>query len=98
MADVINKYESFAVLKADLGEEGTAALVEKIKNLISANGTLESVDEWGKRKLAYPIEDETEGVYYLFTFSSKADFPAELDRVYKITDGIMRTLIVKLED
>ena len=98
MADVINKYESFAVLKANLGEEGTTALVEKIKKLIAANGTLESVDEWGKRKLAYPIEDETEGVYFLFTFSSKADFPAELDRVYKITDGILRTLIVKLED
>ena len=98
MADVINKYESFAVLKANLGEEGTANLVEKIKKLIAANGTLESVDEWGKRKLAYPIEDETEGVYFLFTFSSKADFPAELDRVYKITDGILRTLIIKLED
>lgn len=98
MADVINKYESFAVLRADLGEEGTNAILEKIKALISANGTLDAVDEWGKRKLAYPIDDETEGVYYLFTFSSKADFPAELDRVYKITDGILRTLIVRLED
>ncbi len=77
------------------GEEATAAMVERIKNLISANGTLESVDEWGKRKLAYEIDDETEGYYVLTTFTCGPEFPAELDRVVKITDGIMRALIIK---
>ena len=98
MAETMNKYESFAVIKVGLGEEGVTAVVDKFKALIEQNGTLESVDEWGKRKLAYPIQDETEGVYFLFNFSSKADFPAELDRVYRITDGVLRHLIVKKED
>lgn len=97
MAEIINKYESFAIIKSGLGEEGINSIVEKFKSLIEKNGTLESVDEWGKRKLAYPIQDETEGVYFLFNFSSNPDFPAELDRVYNITDGVLRSLIVKKE-
>ena len=68
--------------------------MEKITNLISQNGTLDSVNEWGKRRLAYPINDETEGYYVLFNFTSVPSFPAELDRIYKITEGLLRTLIV----
>ncbi|MBQ8827256.1 MAG: 30S ribosomal protein S6, partial [Oscillospiraceae bacterium] len=60
--------------------------------LIEANGTMESVNEWGKRKLAYEINYEAEGYYVLYTFTSKPDFPAELDRVFKITDGVMRSM------
>ncbi|MBQ8177477.1 MAG: 30S ribosomal protein S6, partial [Oscillospiraceae bacterium] len=56
------------------------------------NGTMESVNEWGKRKLAYEINYEAEGYYVLYTFTSKPDFPAELDRVFKITDGVMRSM------
>ena len=97
MAEIINKYESFAVIKVGLGDEGVNSVVEKFKTLIEKNGTLESVDEWGKRKLAYPIEDENEGVYFLFNFSSSPEFPAELERVYNITDGVLRSLIVKKE-
>ena len=52
----------------------------------------------GKRRLAYPIEDQTEGVYTLIRFESKPEFPAELDRIYKITDGVMRSIIVSLDD
>ena len=63
-----------------------------------ANGTNVEVEDWGKRRLAYPIEDQTEGVYTLIRFESKPEFPAELDRIYKITDGIMRSLIVCLDD
>ena len=69
-------------------------MVEKITSLISQNGTLDSVNEWGKRRLAYPINDETEGYYVLFNFTSVPSFPAELDRIYKITEGLLRTLIV----
>ncbi len=77
------------------GDDATAALVEKFKALISENGTFEGVDEWGKRKLAYLINDEAEGYYALYSFESNPDFPAELDRVAKITDGVLRTMIIK---
>ena len=79
-------------------DEATAALVGKFKSLIEANGTIDSIDEWGKRRLAYPINDENEGVYTVINFTCEPDFPAELDRVYKITEGVMRSLIVAKED
>ena len=88
------KYETMLVTKAGLDEEASAALVGKFKSLIEANGTIDSVEDWGKRRLAYPINKENEGVYTLINFTSEADFPAELDRVYKITDGVLRTMIV----
>ena len=88
------KYETMLVTSAALDEETTTALVGKFKSLIEANGTIEAVDEWGKRRLAYPINDENEGVYTVITFTSEPTFPAELDRVYKITDGVLRTMIV----
>ena len=59
--------------------------------------TLKNVDEWGKRKLAYLINKESEGYYVLFDFESEAEFPAELDRIYKITEGVMRSMIIKKE-
>ena len=88
-------YETMFVLSVKEREEATAAMVEKLKNLVSANGTLDSVDEWGKRKLAYPIDDETEGYYVLMNYSCAPEFPAELDRIVNITDGILRSLIIK---
>ena len=88
------KYETMLVTNAALNEEATAALVGKFKSLIEANGTIDSVDEWGKKRLAYPINDEVEGVYTVIKFTSEPAFPAELDRVYKITDGVLRTMIV----
>lgn len=92
------KYETMMVTTATLDEEASTALVNKFKNLIEANGTIDSVDDWGKKRLAYPINDETEGVYTVIKFTSEPDFPAELDRIYKITDGIMRSIIVCLDD
>ena len=92
------KYETMLVTTATLDEEATAALVGKFKSLIEANGTIDSVDEWGKRRLAYPINDEQDGVYTLINFTSEPTFPAELDRVYKITDGVLRSLIVAKEE
>ena len=75
----------------------SAALIGKFKSLIEANGTIDSVDDWGKRRLAYPIEDETEGVYTVIKFTSEPDFPAELDRNYRITEGVLRSIIVAEE-
>ncbi len=92
MAKVSEAYETMAVYSLKNGEDGVKALNDKFKALIEKNGTLENVDEWGKRKLAYEIDDQTEGYYVLYTFTSKPDFPAELDRVFKITDGVMRSL------
>ena len=88
------KYETMLITSAALDEEATAALVGKFKTLIENNGTIDSIDEWGKRRLAYPINDMNEGYYVLIEFESKPEFPHELDRIYNITDGIMRSLIV----
>lgn len=89
-------YESIFILSAELNDENRANLVEKFKNLIAQNGgELTNFDEWGKKKLAYPINKKTEGYYFLMNFNSEVDVPHELERVYKITDGVMRYLIVK---
>ncbi len=88
-------YETVMVISMKQGEEGVQAIIEKIKALIEKHAVLQSVDEWGKRKLAYLINKESEGYYVLINFESEAEFPAELDRIYKITDGIMRSLIIK---
>ena len=88
------KYETVAVFSVKTGEEKAKELVEKFKALIEANGTMEAVDEWGLRKLAYPINYETDGYYVLYTYEAGVDFPAELDRVFNITDGVLRSLIV----
>lgn len=94
MAKTSASYETIMVLNTKLGEEGVKALIEKFSKLISDNGTIDSVDDWGKRRLAYEINDETEGYYYLVNFTSAPSFPAELDRIYKITDGVLRSIIV----
>ena len=94
---VINSYEAVFVVSLKQGEEAVAETVNKFKGLIEKNGTLESVDEWGKRRLAYPINKETDAFYVLFSFKSEAELPAELDRVAKITDGVLRSMIVKKE-
>ena len=93
MAKTMENYEVLYIIDPDLGEEGTAALVEKFKTLIEANGTVSEIDEWGKRKLAYLINDKPEGYYVLVKFSSAPEFPAELTRVMKITEGIMRSIV-----
>ncbi len=90
-----SSYEAVLVFSVSKGEEVTTALVEKFKTLITENATVENVDEWGKRKLAYLINDEAEGYYVLVNFQSEADFPAELDRITNITDGVLRSMIIK---
>ena len=93
MAKTAEKYELLYIIDPDLNEEETSAIVEKFKSLIEANGTLGEVEEWGKRKLAYLINDKPEGYYVLVRFQSAPEFPAELYRVLGITEGVMRSLI-----
>jgi len=98
MAKLTGNYELMYIIDLDIGEEQIASTVEKFKTLIEANGTVNELDEMGKRKLAYLINDKPEGYYVLVKFTAVPDFPAELDRVLKITDGIMRSLITVIED
>ena len=90
-----NKYEAGVIFSVAGGEEATNALKEKINELISKNGTIESVDEWGKRRLAYLINDEADGYYVFYNFESEPEFPAELERIVKITDGVLRVMVIK---
>lgn len=94
MAKVTASYETVIIFNTKLGEEAVKALAEKFKTLITDNATLDAVNEWGKRRMAYAIQDETDGYYVLYNFTCKPDFPAELDRILKITDGVLRSLIV----
>lgn len=97
MAEVINKYETIFVLDVNMEDEKLEAMTNKFQELIAANGEVESVDVWGKRRLAYAIDYKTEGYYVLINFSSNPEFPKELDRIYGITEGVLRTIIVKKE-
>ncbi len=92
------KYETIFALstKTYADDEALAAVTEKFKTLITDNGgEIENVDIWGKRRLAYEVNYETEGYYVLVNFSAPAAFPAELERVYKITDGVLRSIVLK---
>ncbi|HOA54367.1 MAG TPA: 30S ribosomal protein S6 [Clostridiales bacterium] len=91
----MNKYECIFIIDPDLDEENTKALVEKFKNLLETSAQLENIDEWGKRKLAYEIADKNEGYYVLVDFSAQPDFPREFERILKITDGILKYMIIK---
>ncbi len=95
MEKIKQDYESILVVSCKLSDEEIAGVVGKFRSLIEENAVLESVEEWGKRKLAYLINKETDGYYVLFNFSSDPDFPAELNRIYNITDGVLRSLVVK---
>ena len=88
-------YEAVFVFSMTLGEDGVAAIKEKFQNLIEQNAEIGDVDDWGKRRLAYLINDEADGYYVLYNFVSGPEFPAELERISKITDGVLRSLVVR---
>ncbi|HOB19394.1 MAG TPA: 30S ribosomal protein S6 [Candidatus Atribacteria bacterium] len=95
----MNKYESLYVINPTVDEESIKALVEKFSSLIvQEGGEVTNVDEWGKRRLAFPVKDFKEGYYVLMHFTAAPEVPQELERVFKITDGIIRYLTVKLDD
>lgn len=95
MPTVKGSYEAVLIFSMTLGEDGLAAVADKFKTLIEQNAEEIQVDEWGKRRLAYPIQDENDGFYVLYKFVSGPEFPAELDRVSKITEGVLRSLIIR---
>ncbi|MDR2421741.1 MAG: 30S ribosomal protein S6 [Oscillospiraceae bacterium] len=98
MAKTTANYELLYILDPAKTEEETAAAVEKFSALIKEHGELAETTLMGKRRLAYPINDKPDGYYVLVRFASAPDFPAELDRVLGITDGVMRSLITAIEE
>ena len=95
MENKLVSYETMYIVESTGTEEATAALVNKFKALIEENGTIESFNEWGKRKLAYPINDMTEGYYVLVNYTADPSFVAELERIFNITEGVMRSMTIK---
>ena len=98
MAKITGKYEVLYIIDPAQGEEGINALVEKFKAMVEAEGTLANIDLWGNRRLAYPINDLTEGYYVLMNIETNPAFPAELERVMKITEGVLRCLTTAVEE
>lgn len=94
----MNKYETVYIIKPEVSEEGIKAIVEKFKSIILTNGEIESIDEWGKRRMAYPIDDINEGYYVLMNYKAAHDIPKELDRVFNISEDILRHMIIRVEE
>ena len=97
MEKIINSYESMFIVSLANGEEAAKATVNKFTGLIAANAEVIQIDEWGKRRLAYPIEDMNEGYYTVATFKSEGAFPAELQRLMNIDETVMRVMVIKLD-
>ena len=97
MEKVINSYECLFIVNVADGEEATNATVNKFMSLIEANSEVIDVAKWGKRRLAYPINDMPEGYYTVVTFKSAPEFPSELDRLFNIDESIMRSMTIRLE-
>ncbi len=93
------KYESMYILKPDLEEEKKDALVKRFSDIVTNDGgTIEKIDEWGKKRLAYPIQYINDGYYVLMTFEAKPTLPAELERNYKISDDVIRYMVINLDE
>ena len=97
MEKAINSYESMFVVSVADGEEAAKATVSKFTNLIAANAEVINIDDWGKRRMAYPIEDMNEGYYTVVTFKSAGDFPAEMERLMNIDESVLRSMVIRLE-
>lgn len=95
MEKVLNSYETLFVVDTTLGEESVKAIVDKFTTLINENASDVTVDEWGKRRLAYAIDYKTEGYYVLVNFKSEGAFTLELERVFGITEGILRSIVIR---
>ena len=97
MEKVINSYECLFIVDVTKGDEVTEATVNKFMSVIEANAEVVDVAKWGKRRLAYPINDMPEGYYVVVTFKSAPEFPSEMDRLFNIDETIMRSMIIKLD-
>ena len=91
----MNHYETIIIINSNLEEAVIHATVEKITSLIAEHGKVDSTEEWGKKRLAYPINKQNEGYYVLINFSSDPSFIDELERTYNITDEIIKHIVVK---
>lgn len=89
-------YETLFIVDLSLGDDGVRAMIDKFLGMIGEAGVISETAEWGKRHLAYPINDLNEGYYVLVNYTAPAEFPAELERVFKITEGIMRSMTIRL--
>jgi small subunit ribosomal protein S6 len=97
MEKVINSYECLFIVDVTAGEAATDATVNKFTSLVEANAEVVDVAKWGKRRLAYPINDMPEGYYVVVTFKSAPEFPSEMDRLFNIDESVMRSMIIKLD-
>ena len=98
MEKLIHSYETLFIIDATLADDEIKAVCEKFVARIEKNGTVKEVNEWGKRRLAYPINDKNEGYYVLVNFEAEGAFPAELERIFGITDGIMRSIVIRHDE
>ncbi len=98
MEKITHSYECLFVIDTALTEEETKAMIEKFTQIIAANGEISEVNEWGKRKLAYPINDKPEGYYVLVNFTGAPTLPSELERIFGITEGILRSIVIRHEE
>ena len=94
----MNKYESVIIVNPNVDEAGLKALEEKFTGLINENGKVESVENMGKKRLAYEIKKNKEAIYMLINFEAKPDSIAELERNYRITDEVLKFIVVRKED
>ena len=97
MEKVNNSYEGMFIVSLANGEEAAKATVSKFTGLVSANAEVVAIDEWGRRRFAYPIQDMTEGYYTVVTFKSQGDFPAELQRLMNIDESVLRAMVIALD-
>ena len=97
MEKVINSYETLFIVDVTASEEATKATVAKFTDIIAKNAEIVEVADWGKRRLAYPINDKAEGYYTVVTFKSAPEYPAELERRFNIDENVMRSLVIRLE-
>ena len=97
MEKVINSYECMFIVDVSKGEEATEASVNKFTSLIEANAEVVDVAKWGKRRLAYPINDMPEGYYVVVTFKSEPAFPAEFERLANIDESLLRSMVIRLD-
>ena len=97
MENKLNSYETMFIVSLANGEEAAKATVSKFTNLIAANAEVVQIDEWGKRRMAYPIQDMNEGYYTVATYKSNGEFPTELERLMNIDESVLRPMTIRLE-
>ena len=98
MEKVINSYEGMFIVSLANGEEAAKATVNKFTGLVAANAEVVQIDDWGKRRFAYPIDDMNEGYYTVVTFKSEGDFPAELQRLMNIDESVLRAMVIAIDE